>query len=200
MTDLTTDATAAAAGTVQLGDLVVNRMGFGAMRLTGSGIWGEPDDPAEAKRVLHRALDLGVNFIDTADSYGPDVSERLIAEALHPYPDDLVIGTKGGMVRDGPGQWRTQGRPDHLRQALEGSLKRLKLDRIDLYQFHRPDPDVPFEESLGAIIEMQKAGKIRHIGLSNVTGQQLEQAQATYDDCLGAKPIQPQRPHFRSGH
>ncbi len=178
MTDLTTDATAAAAGTVQLGDLVVNRMGFGAMRLTGSGIWGEPDDPAEAKRVLHRALDLGVNFIDTADSYGPDVSERLIAEALHPYPDDLVIGTKGGMVRDGPGQWRTQGRPDHLRQALEGSLKRLKLDRIDLYQFHRPDPDVPFEESLGAIIEMQKAGKIRHIGLSNVTGQQLEQAQA----------------------
>ena len=176
MLQTVTNTIAAAAGTVQLGDLTVNRMGFGAMRLTGSGIWGEPDDRAMAKKVLHRLLDLGVNFIDTADSYGPNVSERLIAETLYPYPEGLVIGTKGGLLRDGPGQWRPDGRPEHLRQALEGSLKRLKLERIDLYQFHRPDPEIPLEESLGALVELQDAGKIRHIGLSNVDAQQLKQA------------------------
>jgi pyridoxine 4-dehydrogenase len=178
MTQTVSQAIAAAAGTVQLGDLTVNRMGFGAMRLTGSGIWGEPADRQNAKKVLHRALDLGVNFIDTADSYGPDVSERLIAEALHPYPEGLVIGTMGGLLRDGPDEWRPDGRPEHLREALEGSLKRLKLDRIDLYQFHRPDPEVPLEESLGALAELQNAGKIRHIGLSNVDTQQLKRARA----------------------
>lgn len=166
-----------AAGAVRLGDLTVNRMGYGAMRITGEGIWGEPPDREAAKRVLRRVIELGVNFIDTADSYGPDVSERLIAEALHPYPSDLVIGTKGGLVRDGPGEWRSNGRPEHLRTALEGSLKRLKLDRIDLYQYHRPDPDVPFKESVGALAELQREGKIRHIGLSNVTVDQLAQAQ-----------------------
>jgi pyridoxine 4-dehydrogenase len=176
MTQTTNKTIAATAGTVRLGDMTVHRMGFGAMRLTGSGVWGEPDDPEEAKQVLHRALDLGVNFIDTADSYGPDVSEHLIAEALHPYPNDLVIGTKGGQLRDGPGKWRPNGRPDHLRAALEGSLKRLKLERIDLYQFHRPDPDVPLEESVGALAELRDEGKIRHIGLSNVTAQQLRHA------------------------
>lgn len=176
MTHIVSNATATAAGTVQLGELKVNRMGFGAMRLTGSGIWGEPDDREAAKKLLHRALDLGVNFIDTADSYGPDVSEQLIAEALHPYPEGLVIGTKGGMVRAGPGEWRTNGRPEHLRQALEGSLKRLKLERIDLYQFHRPDPEVPLEESLEALIELRDAGKIRHLGLSNVDVHQLRRA------------------------
>lgn len=170
-------AIAEAAGVVQLGELTVNRMGFGAMRLTGPGIWGQPDDPETAKAVLRRAFDLGVNFIDTADAYGPEVSERLIAEALYPYPEGLVIGTKGGLLRDGPGQWRPDGRPKHLRQALEGSLKRLKLERIDLYQFHRPDPKVPLEESLGALIELRDAGKIRHIGLSNVNIQQLKRAQ-----------------------
>ncbi|MCB0214095.1 MAG: aldo/keto reductase [Anaerolineae bacterium] len=167
---------AGAAGTVQLGDIAVNRMGFGAMRITGSGIWGEPDDREAAKAVLHKALDLGVNFIDTADAYGPDVSELLIAEALYPYPDDLVIGTKGGLLRDGPGQWRPDGRPEHLRQALNGSLQRLKLEQIDLYQFHRPDPAVPFEESIGALADLRAEGKIRHLGLSNVTVAQLEQA------------------------
>ena len=167
---------AAAAGRLQLGSLTVNRLGFGAMRLTGSGIWGEPSDPETAKKVLHRALDLGVNFIDTADSYGPEVSERLIAEALYPYPQGLVIGTKGGLLRDGPGQWRPDGRPEHLREALDGSLKRLKLERIDLYQFHRPDPEVPLAESIGALAELRQAGKIRHIGLSNVDAQQLKQA------------------------
>lgn len=176
MTQIVSNAVAAAAGTVQLGKLTVNRMGFGAMRLTGPGIWGEPKDREGAKKILHQALDLGVNFIDTADSYGPNVSEELIAEALHPYPDGLVIGTKGGLVRDGPGQWRPYGRPEYLRQALEGSLKRLKLERIDLYQFHRPDPEVPLEESLGALIELREAGKIRHIGLSNVDARQLRRA------------------------
>lgn len=176
MTQTASKAIAAAAGTVKIGDLTVNRMGFGAMRLTGSGIWGEPDDRETAKKVLHRALDLGVNFIDTADSYGPDVSEEIIAEALHPYPEGLVIGTKGGMVRSGPGEWQTNGRPQHLREVLEGSLKRLKLERIDLYQFHRPDPDVPLEESIGALAELRDAGKIRHIGVSNVDAQQLKRA------------------------
>lgn len=176
MTQTNGKATAAAAGTVRLGDRVVNRLGFGAMRLTGSGVWGEPNDPAEAKRVLQQALDLGVNFIDTADSYGPDVSETLIAEALHPYPDDLVIGTKGGQLRDGPDEWRPDGRPEHLRAALEGSLKRLKLEQIDLYQLHRPDPEVHLEESVGALADLRAEGKIRHIGLSNVTEQQLRRA------------------------
>jgi aryl-alcohol dehydrogenase-like predicted oxidoreductase len=173
-----TTITAAAAGTLSLGgDLPVRRMGFGAMRITGEGIWGEPDDAEECKRVLRRALELDVNFIDTADSYGPAVSERLIAEALYPYPDDLVIGTKGGLVRPGPGRWEPDGRPKHLREACEASLRRLRVDQIDLYQFHRPDPKVPFEESVGALIELKREGKIRHIGLSNVTVDQLEQAQ-----------------------
>jgi pyridoxine 4-dehydrogenase len=159
------------------GDLTVRRLGFGAMRVTGRGIWGDPPDHDEAIAVLQRAVELGVNFIDTADSYGPFVSENLIAEALHPYPDDLVIATKGGLVRPGPGRWPANGRPEHLREACEGSLQRLRLERIPLYQFHRPDPKVPFEESVGTFVELQKEGKIRHIGLSNVTVRQLEQAQ-----------------------
>ncbi len=169
---------ASAAGTITIGgDLTVNRMGFGAMRITGPGIWGEPEDQAESKAVLRRTIELGVNFIDTADAYGPDVSERLIAEALYPYPQGLIIGTKGGQERTGPNQWVPNGRPEHLRQALEGSLQRLKLDRIDLYQFHRPDPEVPIEESLGTLADMQREGKIRHIGVSNFDVAQLERAQ-----------------------
>ncbi|HEX9415063.1 MAG TPA: aldo/keto reductase [Ktedonobacterales bacterium] len=168
---------AAASGTITIGgDITVRRLGFGAMRLTGPGIWGLPRDRDEAKAVLRRALELGINLIDTADSYGPDVSENLIAETLYPYPQDLVIATKGGLLRAGPGQWSPDGRPEHLREALEGSLRRLKLSRIALYQFHRPDPKVPFEDSLGALIELQRAGKIQHIGLSNVTTGQLAQA------------------------
>jgi len=168
-------AHAAAAGTMTLGgDLRVNRMGFGSMRLTGPGIWGEPKDPEECRRVLRRAFQLGVTFIDTADAYGPYVAERLIADALHPYPPGLVIGTKGGYVRPGPDQWTPVGRPEHLRQALEGSLNRLKLERIDLYQFHHPDPAVPVEESVGALAEMQREGKIRHIGVSNFSVLELE--------------------------
>lgn len=170
--------TASAAGTITLGDLTVNRMGFGAMRLTGPGIWGEPRDPEGARSVLRRAVELDVNFIDTADSYGPEVSERLIREALWPYPAGLVIATKGGLLRDGPDRWRPDGRPSHLRQALEGSLKRLGLERIDLYQFHRPDPAVPYEESVGELVRMQDEGKIRHIGVSNVNEEQLDQALA----------------------
>ncbi len=177
MTAMRSSAPAALAGTIVIGgELTVNRLGFGAMRLTGAGIWGEPADPAEAKRVLRRALELGVNFIDTADAYGPSVSERLIAEALYPYPHGLVIATKGGMLRDGPGQWRPDGRPEHLRAACEGSLARLRLDRIDLYQLHRPDPRVPLEESLGALVDLQREGKIRHIGVSNVTLEELRLA------------------------
>jgi pyridoxine 4-dehydrogenase len=175
------DAPAAAAGTVTFGDLTVNRLGFGAMRLTGRGIWGEPDDREECIRVLRRAVELGVNFIDTADAYGPDVSEELIAEALHPYPDDLVIATKGGLVRSGPDRWDPDGRPEHLREACEGSLRRLRLDRIDLYQFHRPERKVPFEESLGALRELRDEGKIRHIGLSNVNAHQLDLAMPLVD-------------------
>jgi aryl-alcohol dehydrogenase-like predicted oxidoreductase len=168
---------ASAAGVIYLGDgRTVNRMGFGAMRLTGTGIWGDPHDPEESRRVLRRAIELGVNFIDTADAYGPEVSERLIAEALYPYPHDLVIATKGGLVRPGPGVWEPDGRPEHLRAALEGSLRRLRVDAIDLYQFHRPDPKVPFEESLGAFINMRNEGKIRAIGVSNVTLAQLQLA------------------------
>jgi pyridoxine 4-dehydrogenase len=170
--------TAALVGTIDIGgDLPVNRFGFGAMRLTGPGIWGEPADREECKRVLRRAVELGINVIDTADSYGPEVSERLIAEALYPYPDDLVIATKGGLTRPGPNRWVPDGRPEHLRAACEGSLKRLRVDRIDVYQFHRPDPKVPFEESVGALVQLKDEGKIRHIGLSNVNVEQLERAQ-----------------------
>jgi aryl-alcohol dehydrogenase-like predicted oxidoreductase len=173
-----TDITATAAGTFAIGgELVVNRMGYGAMRVTGEGIWGEPDDIDAAKAVLKRVPELDVNFIDTADSYGPYVSENLLADALHPYPDDLVIATKGGLERTGPGEWPVNGKPEHLREALEGSLQRLKMDTIPLYQFHRPDPDVPFEESVGAIADMKKEGKIQHVGLSNVSVEQLEAAQ-----------------------
>jgi pyridoxine 4-dehydrogenase len=169
---------AAAAGTITVGDLTVHRLGFGAMRITGSGIWGEPADPDGARAVLRRAVELGVNFIDTADSYGPEVSERLIAEALHPYPQDLVIATKAGLDRPGPGVWTPNGRPDHLRASCEASLARLRLDRIDLFQFHRPDPAVPFEESLGALVELRDEGKIRNVGLSNIGRSHLAQARA----------------------
>jgi len=170
--------TAAAAGTISIGgDLTVNRMGFGAMRVTGDGIWGPPKDPQRAKEALRTAVELGVNFIDTADSYGPDVSEELIAEALYPYPDDLVIATKGGLLRPGPGRWDPDGRPEHLRKVCEGSLRRLKLDQIPLYQFHRPDPKVPLAESIGALVELRAEGKIRHIGISNVSEAQVLQAQ-----------------------
>jgi aryl-alcohol dehydrogenase-like predicted oxidoreductase len=168
---------AAAAGTFTLGgDLVVNRMGFGAMRVTGPDIWGEPKDPAEARRVLHRAVELGVNFIDTADAYGPEVSERLIAETLAPYPHGLIIATKGGFLRPGASEWVPDGRPEHLRDACEGSLKRLKLARIDLYQFHHPDPRVPVEDSIGELAKLRREGKIRHIGVSNFDVEQLERA------------------------
>ena len=169
---------AAAAGTITIGgDLTVNRLGFGAMRITGQGIWGEPPDRERAQAALRRAVELDVNFIDTADSYGPEVSEMLIADTLYPYPDDLVIATKGGLLRPGPGRWESDGRPQHLREACDGSLRRLKLDQIPLYQFHRPDPKVPFAESIGALAELKNQGKIRHIGLSNVSEAQLREAQ-----------------------
>src|SRR5215471_18303953 len=168
---------ASAAGTIDVGgDLTVNRMGFGAMRITGQGIWGPPPNREQAQAALRRAVELGVNFIDTADSYGPEVSEALIADTLHPYPPDLVIATKGGLVRPGPGRWEPDGRPEHLRAALEGSLRRLRVDQIDLYQFHRPDPTVPFEESVGTLVNMRNEGKIRALGLSNVDEQQLRKA------------------------
>ncbi|MCW2763112.1 MAG: oxidoreductase [Marmoricola sp.] len=170
--------TAGTAGTIDVGgDLTVNRLGFGAMRITGDGIWGPPADRAAATAVLRRAVELGVNFIDSADSYGPYVSEELIGEALHPYPDDLVIATKGGLERTGPGQWPVNGRPEHLLEACEGSLRRLKLEQIPLYQFHRPDPEVALEDSIGALVSLKEQGKIRHIGLSNVTEEQLRRAQ-----------------------
>lgn len=169
---------AESAGTVDVGgDLTVNRLGFGAMRITGEGIWGQPHEPREAKAVLRRAIELGVTFIDTADAYGPHVSEELIAEALHPYPQELVIATKGGLVRTGPGEWLTNGRPEHLIEACEGSLQRLKLEQIPLYQFHRPDPAVSLEDSIGALVTLKEQGKIRHIGLSNVTEEQIRSAQ-----------------------
>jgi pyridoxine 4-dehydrogenase len=170
--------TAAAAGKIDLGgDLTVNRLGFGAMRITGDGVWGAPPDRDRAKAALRRAVQLDVTFIDTADSYGPEVSEELIAEALYPYPDDLVIATKGGLVRPGPGRWEPDGRPDHLRQACEGSLARLRIDRIDLYQLHRPDPTVPLAESIGALAALKDEGKIRHIGVSNFSEEQLREAE-----------------------
>ena len=168
---------AAAAGTIAVGgDLMVHRLGFGAMRITGKGIIGDPPDRAEAKRVLRRAVELGVDFIDTADSYGPRVSEELIAEALYPYPDGLVIATKGGLLRPAADQWTPDGRPEHLRAALEGSLRALRLERIDLYQLHRPDPKVPYEESIGALRDLREQGKIRHIGVSNVDRDELRRA------------------------
>jgi aryl-alcohol dehydrogenase-like predicted oxidoreductase len=170
--------TAAAAGTIDVGgDLTVNRLGFGAMRITGRGIWGDPPSRDQAIATLRRVVELGVNFIDTADSYGPSVSEELIAEALHPYPDDLVIATKGGLVRPGPSRWNPDGRPEHLREACEGSLRRLRLEQIPLYQLHRPDPKVPLAESMGAIAELKNEGKIRHVGISNVSEAELREAQ-----------------------
>jgi pyridoxine 4-dehydrogenase len=168
---------AASAGTITLGgELAVNRLGFGAMRLTGDGIWGPPKDPAIAIAVLRRAIELGVNFIDTADSYGPNVSEELIADALAPYPEDLVIATKGGWNRPGPDQWTHDATPAHLREAVEGSLKRLGLDRIDVYQLHIPDPVVPLDASIETLANMQTEGKIRLVGLSNVTVEHIERA------------------------
>jgi pyridoxine 4-dehydrogenase len=165
-------------GTFRIGEggPTVRRLGFGAMRITGEGIWGDPPDREEAKQVLRHAVELGVNLIDTADSYGPHVSEELIAEALHPYPEDLVIATKGGLLRTGPGQWPRDGRPEHLREACEGSLRRLRLDAIELYQLHAPDEKVPYQESLGTLIELRSEGKIRHIGISNVDVELLDTA------------------------
>jgi pyridoxine 4-dehydrogenase len=171
------NADASAAGTFRLGgDLPVNRIGFGAMRITGKGIWGPPADHGEALRVLRRALELGVNLIDTADSYGPYVSEELIAEALHPYPEGLVIATKAGLERPGPDQWTPNGRPEHLRRAIEGSLRRLRVERIDLYQLHRIDPEVPADEQLGTLADLQREGKFLHFGLSETTVEEIEMA------------------------
>jgi pyridoxine 4-dehydrogenase len=158
------------------GELTVRRLGFGAMRITGPGIWGEPRDRNGAQAVLRRAVELGANLIDTADSYGPNVSEELIAEALHPYPEGLVIATKGGNLRPGPDQWVADGRPEHLREACEGSLRRLRADAIDLYQLHSVDSRVPWEESVGALAELREAGKVRHVGLCNVTTEHVERA------------------------
>ena len=170
---------AAAAGTVSLGgEQQVRRLGFGAMRITGEGVWGPPADPEEARRVLRRAIDLGVNFIDTADSYGPEVSEALIADALHPYPGGLVIATKGGMTRSGPGKWERDCRPEHLREACEGSLRRLRVERIDVYQLHTVDPKVPIEDSVGALAELREEGKVAHVGVSNVDLAELDRARA----------------------
>jgi aryl-alcohol dehydrogenase-like predicted oxidoreductase len=166
-------------GTIDIGgDLTVRRMGFGAMRITGPGIWGDPPDRDVAKAVLRRVIELGVNFIDTADSYGPAVSEELIAEALHPYPDDLVIATKGGLERTGPDEWPSAAHPDRLKRVCDESLRRLRLDTIPLYQHHRPDPAVPYAESIGALVELKEQGKIRHIGVSNVDEAQLRTAQS----------------------
>jgi len=169
---------ASAAGQITLGgDLTVNRIGFGAMRITGPGIWGPPADAPAALRVLKRAVELGINFIDTADSYGPEVSETLIAQALYPYPANLVIATKGGLVRPGPDVWNRDGRPEHLRAACEDSLRRLRRDRIDVYQYHAPDPHVPLADSLGELVRLQREGKIRHIGISNVSLDILKEAE-----------------------
>ncbi|HUF89755.1 MAG TPA: aldo/keto reductase [Gemmatimonadota bacterium] len=174
--------TAHEAGIVDLGDgLTVHRLGFGAMRITGDEVWGPPDDRRNAIRVLRRAVQLGVDFIDTADSYGPDVSEELIAEALHPYPKELVVATKGGLLRPGPGEWEPDCRPAHLKEACEGSLRRLRVERIDLYQLHTVDPEVPYEESIGALEELREEGKIRRIGVSNVGLDELETARGIVD-------------------
>jgi pyridoxine 4-dehydrogenase len=176
------DAQAAvAAGTFTLGDMEVRRMGFGAMRITGPGIWGPPADHDEAIRVLKRAVELGVNLIDTADSYGPEVSENLIAEALHPYPHDLAIATKGGLRRTGPGQWPRDLRPERIKECCEASLRRLKVDRIDLYQLHAVDPNVPYEDTVGAAADLKAEGKIRHVGICNVGRSELEIARAIVD-------------------
>jgi aryl-alcohol dehydrogenase-like predicted oxidoreductase len=175
-------ANAQESGTFQLGgDLPVNRLGFGAMRITGKGIWGEPKDPENAKKVLRRAVELGVNFIDTADSYGPEVSERLIGEALSPYSKGVVIATKAGLTRQGPDQWLPVARPEYLQQQVEMSLRRLKLERIELWQLHRIDPKVPVEESLGIIKKLQEQGKIRHVGLSEVKPTEIDQARKVID-------------------
>jgi len=177
MNNVAATQTTASRGNVSLGgELTVHRLGFGAMRITGDGIWGPPKDPASALAVLRRAVELGVNFIDTADSYGPHFSEELIAKALAPYPKDLVIATKGGWNRPGPGQWTHDASPEHLRKAVEGSLKRLRLDRIDVYQLHTPDPVVPFDESMETLAALRAEGKIRLIGLSNVTREHIERA------------------------
>jgi aryl-alcohol dehydrogenase-like predicted oxidoreductase len=180
MTTLTVNAKAS--GTFAIGgDLTVNRLGFGAMRITGDGIWGEPKDRENAKKVLRRAVELGVNFIDTADSYGPEVSEQLIGEALAPYAKGVVIATKAGLTRQGPDKWLPVGRPEYLIQQVEMSLRRLKIDRIDLWQLHRIDPKVPVEESLGAIKKLQEQGKIRHVGLSEVKPHEIDQARKVID-------------------
>jgi len=163
------------------GDLKVNRLGYGAMRITGKGIWGPPDDREEAIKVLKRGIELGVNFVDTADSYGPYISEELIAEALYPYPEDLVIATKGGLTRTGPDQWPVNSHPDHLKEALEGSLKRLKLDRIDLFQLHRIDPKVPAEQTFEFLKKVQDEGKVKHLGLSEVSVADIKKAQKYFD-------------------
>ena len=174
--------TAKASGTLAIGgDLKVHRLGYGAMRITGKGIWGEPKDPETAKKVLRRAVELGVNFIDTADSYGPEVSERLIGEALAPYADGVVIATKAGLTRQGPDKWLPVGRPEYLQQEVEMSLRRLKRERIDLWQLHRIDPKVPVEESLGVIKKMQEQGKIKHVGLSEVKPHEIDQARKVVD-------------------
>jgi aryl-alcohol dehydrogenase-like predicted oxidoreductase len=169
-------------GTLTIGgDIEVHRLGFGAMRIVGAGVWGPPPDRDVALDVVRRAVELGVDLIDTADSYGPHISEQLIADALHPYPDGLLIATKGGLERTGPGEWPRNGRPEHLRAACEGSLGKLQVERIDLYQLHAPDPDVPYAESVGALKELQDEGKIRHVGVSNVSVEQLEEARSIVD-------------------
>jgi len=179
-TTLTPDPTAA--GTFSIGgDLEIHRLGYGAMRVTGEGIWGPPADHAAALRVLRRTVELGIDFIDTADSYGPEVSEELIAEALHPYPDGLLIATKAGLERPGPGQWEPNGRPEHLRAACDGSLERLRVERIDLYQLHRIDPEVPLEDQLGTLADLRDEGKIRHIGLSEVSVDDIRRAREHVD-------------------
>ena len=178
---MTTNNNASAAGTYTLGEITINRLGYGAMRITGDGIWGPPNDKAEAIRVLKATQDLGINFIDTADSYGPYVSEELIAEALYPYPEGLLIATKGGLERTGPNKWPVNGRPEHLEEALKGSLQRLKLERIDLYQLHRFDDKVPADDFLGKLQALQQQGLIRHLGLSEVSVEQIKEAQKYFE-------------------